>query len=145
MSLASAGSGSGLDLNAILSPTVTETERQQLIQKIRENTPDWDRLSEDQRQALINNYIQAYAQTKKIIYQTLADSIRMPDRKQLESSLRNQVENMPIMQQVLRFIPAIVGFSVAIYYTLVEFLAELAAFIVGFPLVWLLRRTVRQG
>ncbi len=145
MSLASAGSGNEFDINTILSPNVTETERQQLIQKIEESTPDWDKLSEDQKQALINNYIQAYAQTKSVIYQTLAKNIHAPDRKQLEASLRSQVENMPIMRQVLRFLPAIVGFSVAIYYTLVEFLAELAAFIVGFPLVWLLRRAVAQG
>jgi len=145
MSLASAGAGSGIDINTILSPNVTESERQQLIQRIQESTPDWDQLSESQRQALINNYLQAYAQTKKVIYQTLASSIHAPNKKQLAATLRKQVEQMPIMQKIVKFLPAIVGFSVAIYYTLVEFLAELAAFLVGFPLVWLLRRTVGQG
>ena len=145
LSLASAGSGQGFDVNAILSPNVTPAERQQLIQRVKASTPDWDKLTESQKQALINNYLQAYAQTKKVIYQTLANSIHVPDKAQMKEALRKQVQNMPIMQQIVRFLPAIAGFSVAIYYTLVEFLAELAAFAVGFPLVWLLRRAVRQG
>ncbi|NPA77125.1 MAG: DUF3106 domain-containing protein [Candidatus Diapherotrites archaeon] len=145
LSLTSAGSGPTIDVNSIISPNITPEERERLIERVQADTPDWNQLTAEQRQQLIDNYLKAYEQTKKIIYETLVQSIHVPDKNTMAAALKKQVKTMPIMQQIMKYIPAIVGFSVTIYYTLVEFLAEIAAFVVGLPLVWLLRRAMKHS
>ncbi len=144
MSISSVGSGPAIDINAILSPTVTPAERERLIENIQESTPDWNQLTPAQQEELIQNYLKVYQQTKAVIYKTLAQSIRVPDRAALEAGLRREIENTPILQKILNYLPAITGFSVAIYYSFVEFIAEIISFILAVPLLLLVRRSTHD-
>jgi hypothetical protein len=136
-------SGNGaqtLDVHSIISPEVTPAERQQLIQRIEAETPNWNQLTPEQQQALIDNYIKAYSQTKKIIYETLAQNIHVPDERTMEETVRNQLESMPILKSLEKYLPALAGITVTIYYTLVEFVAELVALVFGLIIYFALGR-----
>jgi len=144
IAISGAGTGTALDVNQIVPPGITPEERAEIIASVERSVPNWDALTPEQQQRIIDQYLQQYLGIKEGIRNALAKSIRNPDREQLRKAVIQQIQSMPIFRTILQNTQYIFAFVGTMLYSIVSLFAEWIAFIVGVLLNLVGKFDVRQ-
>ncbi|MDN5358264.1 MAG: hypothetical protein PWP76_107 [Candidatus Diapherotrites archaeon] len=132
--LALTGAGSQkniLDVNQIIPEGITPEEREKIIESVKSSVPNWDSLSPEQQQELINQYLEQYEGIKKGIREALALSIKSPDENVMRSAIERQIREMPVFRSVFENVHYIYAFVGAMLYSIITLFAEWVAFVVA--------------
>ncbi len=144
IAVSGAGTGATLDVNQIVPPGITPEERAEIIASVRQSVPNWDALTPEQQQRIIDQYLQQYLRIKEGIRNALAKSIRNPDKEQLRKAVIQQIQSMPIFRAILQNTQYIFAFVGTMLYSIVSLFAEWLAFLVGVLLNLVGRFDVRR-
>ena len=120
-----------LDINQLIPLTVTPEERQRLVETVAQETPNWNQLSQSEQQAIIQQYLQQYIAVKKAIRGALEAGIKLPSGPEAKQLIEKELEQVPAVQQILKYAPALWATLGVFLYSLVLFFSEIAAWLVA--------------
>ena len=120
-----------LDINQLIPLTVTPEERQRLVETVAQETPNWNQLSPSEQQAIIQQYLQQYIAVKKAIRSALEAGIKLPSGPEAKQLIEKELEQVPAVQQILKYAPALWATLGVFLYSLVLFFSEIAAWLVA--------------
>ncbi len=116
-----------LDVNQLIPLTVTPEEKQRLIETVEQETPNWNQLLPSEQQAIINQYLQQYITVKKAIRNALEAGIKLPTGPQAKELVKKELEQVPAVQKILKYAPALWATLGLFLYSLVLFFSEIIA------------------
>gem|GEM_PF-5146171 len=120
-----------LDINQLIPLIVTPEERQRLVETVAQETPNWNQLSPSEQQAIIQQYLQQYIAVKKAIRSALEAGIKLPSGPEAKQLIEKELEQVPAVQQILKYAPALWATLGVFLYSLVLFFSEIAAWLVA--------------